>query len=104
MKFAASGPDSLRGWLHKILHLPSGTWWKENSCRILLLLEVLELIRAKKSQRQKELKHHTAILPLEVRGKVLWFQNTIRCVTLVLLEDKGPREGARAEPAEEGVP
>ena len=95
VKFPASGPTSLRTWLHKILHLPTSTWWSQNCSRIPLLLEVLDLIDSKKPKGNTHaLRHPEAIMPMEVRGKVLWFMKNSRCVTLALLEghEKEPEE------------
>ena len=100
VKFAAAGPDSLRSWLQKILHLPSHTWWKINCSRVPLLLEVLELIRCKRSKKHHDLKQPNTVLPVKVRGRVLWFQNTIRCVTLALLEDEEKKKGQDKDQAQ----
>ena len=56
--------------------------------RVPLLQEVVQLIRAKKSKKAWHPKFADAILPLQVRGKVLWFHNSQKCVTLALREDK----------------
>ena len=73
-------------WVARILQGCKSQWWVKNCIRVPLLQEVAQLIRAKKGKPGA--KFADAILPLQVRGKVLWFHNSQKCVTLALREDK----------------
>ena len=75
-------------WVARILQGCKSQWWIKNCIRVPLLQEVAQLIRAKKSKKSHEPRFADAILPLQVRGKVLWFHNSQKCVTLALREDK----------------
>ena len=63
-----------------------------------LLQEVAQLIRAKKGKNGP--KFADAILPLQVRGKVLWFHNSQKCVTLALREDKAEAKSTDVDQGE----
>ena len=76
----------------KVLQLPSYAWWRTHRVHIPLLLGVLELMRAKKSKKWGD-KRADCILPLKVRGKVLWLLNSHKYVSLALREDKTKAEG-----------
>ena len=75
-------------WLESTFELPT-RWWINNHMRIPIVQEVLALIRDKKPKQGGKLlmpRHHQSLLPLEVRGKVLWFENNSRVVVLALRE------------------
>ena len=55
---------------------------------------------AKKSKKHHEPRFADAILPLQVRGKVLWFQNSQKCVTLALREDKAEAKSTDVDQGE----
>ena len=74
--------------LNKSLQLPCYTWWKTHCARMPLLLEVQQLIRDSQKGRKMGDKKVDHILPLEVRGKVLWFLNCSRSVSLALRKNK----------------
>lgn len=83
VNFKASGDMK---WLQKGLKL-SSRWWVLNHHRIPVLKEILNLIRTSKPKKGgagRLPKYHKSLLPLQVRGKVLWFQNDSRCVTLAV--------------------
>ena len=78
-------------WLEKGLELKS-RWWVFNHHRVPLLVEVLEKIREHKIKsggqaRLPRLRNH--LLPLLIRGKLLWFQNDSRNVILAMREEQG---------------
>ena len=60
-------------WMVRTLQNCTTKWWIKNCMRVPLLQEVAELIRAKKSKKGGAPRFADAILPLQVRGKVLWF-------------------------------
>jgi len=77
-------------WLHSGLALPA-RWWVKNHFRIPLLQEILGLIKDKKPKQGGHLlmpRNHKNLVPLQVRGKVLWFENNSRCVVLALKQGK----------------
>lgn len=83
VNFKASGNMT---WLQKGLEL-SSRWWVLNHHRIPVLQEILNLIRNQKPKKGAAVrmpKNHKNLLPLQVRGKVLWFQNDSRCVILAV--------------------
>ena len=82
------------GWLMKSLDLPV-KWWVYNWNRIPLILEVRELIKARKNK--KDPANHTCLVALQIRGKTLFVVNDTRTTTLGLLagqveEQPGSRE------------
>jgi len=77
-------------WLHSGLALPA-RWWVKNHFHIPLLQEILGLIKDKKPKQGGHLlmpRNHKNLVPLQVRGKVLWFENNSRCVVLALKQGK----------------
>ena len=81
--FKASGNMD---WLEKGLGFLA-RWWMKNHHRVPLICEVLELLKKQRpSQGAQRLlpKQASSILPLRIRGKVLWFQNQLRYVVLAL--------------------
>ena len=58
-------------WVARTLQDCTRKWWVKNCLRVPLLQEVAQLIRAKKSKKLGEPRFADAILPLQVRGKVL---------------------------------
>ena len=87
--------DSM-SWLIKALDLPGCKWWSDNHDKSGLLAEVLTLIRGAKWRKGRMPKMPTALVPLKIRGRVLWFQNNPRCVVLALVDpdnyDEAPAE------------
>ena len=82
-------------WLTKALKMPGGRWWRYHQNRFPLLLEITQLIRDKKVTKGcagRMPRNHKSLLPLQVRGKVLWFQNDSRFVTLAIRDGKGEDE------------
>ena len=79
-------------WFEKVLKLPS-RWWVHNQSRIPLLLEIKEAIRSSRGQRKgSEIllpSEHKSLVLLEVRGKLLYVQNTSTVVILGLTQDPG---------------
>ena len=86
-------------WLWKTLAIPDSKWWKYNHGRIPLLREIQHLIQAAKNQsgQKRGPGNSDALVPLLVRGRVLWFLNSLRCVVLALVhlpkEVKGKQNG-----------
>ena len=83
VNFKASGDMC---WIEKGLELKA-RWWKAHHHRIPLLVEILDLIRAKKPHKGAAVllpKNHKSLVPLKVRGKTLWFENNSRIVVLAL--------------------
>ena len=73
-------------WLCKGMGLPA-RWWVHNHHRVPLMCEILELIKKKRpTQGAQRLlpRQASSIMPLRIRGKVLWFQNQVRFVVLAL--------------------
>jgi hypothetical protein len=73
-------------WLNCALE-KEGKWWVYHAHQVPLLMEVLTLIMNKKVKKGSEVlmpRKHKNLCPLQVRGKVLWFMNNSRCVTLAL--------------------
>ena len=74
-------------WLTKALGKPGGRWWRQHVHRVPLLQEIKHLIGDKKVTKgisARLPKNHKSLLPLQVRGKVLWFQNDSRCVIIAI--------------------
>ena len=61
-----------------------------------LLQDVTQLIRDKKSKKMGN-KQAESILPLKVRGKVLWFLKSHKCVSLALREGKAKNQDVDQE-------
>ena len=76
-------------WLQGPLGLPD-KWWIQHHAEVPLLNEILQLIKDKKPQQGSQLlmpRHHKCLLPLQIRGKTLWFENNSRHVKLALRQD-----------------
>jgi len=87
VRFSATGDLN---WLHQGLVLPRG-WWLQNHFRVHLIQEILELIQDKKPTRGSQVllpRNHKKLLPLPVRGRILWFENNSRCVILALKQGR----------------
>ena len=69
-------------WLMKSLGMPV-KWWVHNWNRIPLILEIRELIKAKKIK--KEPANHKCLVALQIRGKTLFVVNDTHTTTLGLL-------------------
>jgi hypothetical protein len=83
VNFNATGD---KAWLNSALE-KDARWWLRNAHEVPLLREVLLLISNKKVKKGGELlmpRKHKSLVPLQLRGKVLYFQNNSRCVTLAL--------------------
>lgn len=84
-------------WLWKSLELPGGDqtrvksrWWVHNSSRLPLLLEIKEAIKNLKHQKKtNQPTDHQCLILLEIRGKLLYVQNTSAAVTLGLTKEPG---------------
>ena len=75
-------------WLEKGLELKA-RWWVSNHHRVPLILQILALINDKKPKKTSSVllpRNQKCVLPLDVRGKILWFENNSRCVNLALQE------------------
>ena len=70
------------GWLMKSLDLPV-KWWVYNWNRIPLILEVRELIKARKNKRDPGI--HKCLVALRIREKTLFVVNDTHTTTLGLL-------------------
>ena len=69
-------------WLEKSLELPS-RWWLRHHHRVPLIIEILDLIRSQKATTRAAARlprTRECLLPLQIRGKALWFKNDSRCV------------------------
>ena len=76
-------------WLVKALELPNDGW-RRYATKVGLLKEIQQKIRVKKvlpGRANRLPKNSKYLLPLEVRGKVLWFQNTSMCVVLAVRDE-----------------
>ena len=73
-------------WLIKALDLPGCLWWRSNHDKSSLLAEILTLLRGARPSKGRMPKMPTALAPLKIRGRVLWFQNNPRCVVLGLVD------------------
>ena len=72
-------------WLMKSLGKPV-KWWIHNWNRIPLILEIRELIKAKKANKnKKEPANHKCLVALQIRGKTLFVVNDTTTTTLGLL-------------------
>ena len=77
-------------WLESSLDLPA-RWWSHKGTTLPLLQEIVNLIKDKRAKKGSDVlmpRNHKSLLPLEVRGKVLWFENNARCVVLALRQGK----------------
>ena len=77
-------------WLHQGLVLPR-RWWLQNHFRVPLMQEILGLIKNKKAKQGNNAlmpRNHKNLLPLQVRGKILWFENNSRSVILALQQGR----------------
>ena len=76
-------------WIEKALNLPARGWLK-NMQIVPLILEIQDRIRNRKpkagsvARLPRNDKH---LLPFEIRGKILWFQNTSRTVVLAVKDE-----------------
>jgi len=87
VKLSATGDLS---WLHQGLALPR-KWWLQNHFRVPLIQEILGLIKDKKPKQGSHvlmLRSHKNLLPLQVRGKILWCESNSRCVILALKQGR----------------
>ena len=87
VRLSATGELS---WLHQGLGLPR-RWWLQNHFRVPLIQEILGLVKDKKPQQGCQVlmpRKHKNLLPLQVRGKILWFENNSRCVSLALQQGR----------------
>ena len=76
-------------WLEVPLGLPN-YWWRVHCGEVPLRREILQLIKAKKHQKGRQVlmpRHSKSLLPLKIRGKILWFVNNSRCVKLALRQN-----------------
>jgi hypothetical protein len=83
VNFNATGD---KAWLNSGLE-KDARWWVRNAHRVPLLGEVLMLIMNQKVKKGADVlmpRRHQSLMPLQVRGKILWFKNNARCVTLAL--------------------
>ena len=89
VSFKATGA---KVWLEQGLHLPS-KWWLQNHANVPIMQEILELTRSQKPKtggKSRLPRSQKSLIALKVRGKVLWFQNDSRCVTLGIMDgDEG---------------
>ena len=69
-------------WLMKSLEMPV-KWWIQNWNRLPLILEIRELIKAKKNKKQPA--NHKCLVALQIRGKTLFVVNDSHTTTLGLL-------------------
>ena len=73
-------------WLTNAQGLPT-RWWSENHHRVPILREVLELIRSGKPTKGSAMRlprQHNRLVQLNIRGRLLWFQNRSECVVLAI--------------------
>ena len=73
-------------WLLKALSLPHSKWWRSNHAKIPLCEEVLSQLRKVRPKNSRLPMQPTALVPLRIRDRVLWFQNNPRCVVLALVD------------------
>ena len=75
-------------WLQAPLALPA-RWWVQHHAEVPLLREILQLIKDKKPQGRLKLmpKNPKCLLPLQIRGKTLWFENNTRRLKLALRQN-----------------
>ena len=77
-------------WINAVLELPHH-WWAQHLGQVPLRQEILELIKAKKPQKGRQIlmpKQHKALLPLNIRGQTLWFQNNSQALRLALRQNQ----------------
>ena len=77
-------------WLQAPLALPA-KWWLQHHAKVPLRREILQLIKAKKPQQGRQVlmpKHPKYLLPLQIRGKTLWFENNTRRLKLALRQNQ----------------
>ena len=78
-------------WLQKSLELPS-RWWLRHHHRVPLIIEILDLIRSQKATTGAAARlprTRACLLPLQIRGKVLWFKNDSRVVIYAIRDAPG---------------
>ena len=83
-------PHGDLNWLHQGLALPR-KWWQQNHFCVPLTQEILGLIKDKKPKQGSQAlmpRNHKSLLPLQVRGKILWCENNSRCVILALKQGR----------------
>ena len=76
-------------WLEAPLDLPRN-WWRLHCGEVPLRKKILQLIKAKKPQKGRQLlmpKNSKSLVPLKIRGRTLWFLNNSRCVKLALRQN-----------------
>ena len=78
-------------WLMKSLGMPV-KWWIHNWNRIPLILEIRELIKAKKNKKERA--NHKCLVALQIRGKTLFVVNDTHTTTLGLLTGHGEQPGS----------
>ena len=74
-------------WLCQNLDMPASPWWKQHRCNVPLFKEILNLIKAKKTTLGSAFRlprNPKSLVPLKIREKVLWFENSSKSVTLAL--------------------
>ena len=77
-------------WLQQAFKLPA-RWWVRNHHRVPLVLEIQKLIRDQKATKGGQARlprNHKSLLPLQVRGKILWFMNDSRSVVLAVRNER----------------
>ena len=71
-------------WLQQEMNLPRTRTMASKFLNMPLFWDVRDLIEKKKNKKSRMPKRHTSLVPLEIRGRVLWFMNNHNVVTLAL--------------------
>ena len=83
-------------WLASEMRLPRSRTTAARFKNMPLFWEVRDLIRNKKKRNCRLPMRHKSLVPLEIRGRVLWFMNDSRNVTLALRDGPSDKENLRA--------
>ena len=80
------GPDV--AWLCSALEVKQ-SWWITHMTQIPLFVEILEAIKSKKVLKgaaARMPRQPRSLVPLKIRGRVVWFANSSRSVGLALVQ------------------